>query len=240
MTPESESAVNPSDSGAIRRSALLGQRQKSRPQTIEKPALLPTKKPEPASEASPKRPPRKAPAKAPADPLEPLRLQVQELSQALASRPSWDDLRALEDRLVAQLRPAAKPEEIAYLELERQLAERSEALRLSQDELRTRHEELEELSGIVSEFQEQNEQAQQRIQLLTGRLHELHDQLTQAQDELQEARAEFSRAQEMRVEAEHRCKVGEGFLREALLSLLSPGDEFNEDLVEQIQHFLAL
>ena len=41
-------------------------------------------------------------------------------------------------------------------------------------------------------------------------------------------------------EAEQRMRLAEGFLREALLGLLSPGDEFNEELVEQIQHFLAL
>lgn len=124
--------------------------------------------------------------------------EVARLSEALAARPTWSDLQALESRLRVG---ASETQEIVSLK----------------ELLRTREEELEELGLVVSEFQEQNEQVSAEVQQLSHRLRE---------------------AQQQAVEAEMRAQLAEGFLREALLGLLSPGDEFNEDLVEQIQHFL--
>lgn len=126
--------------------------------------------------------------------------EVARLSEALSSRPTWSDLKALESRLK-----------------EGGTTERDSEVEHLNELLRTRQEELEELGLVVSEFQEQNELAHAQIQDLTRRLRE---------------------AQLETVEAETRQQIAEGFLREALLSLLAPGDEFNEDLVEQIQHFL--
>ena len=148
--------------------------------------------------------PKKAPAAKPKAPdgatFQALVQEVARLSEALATRPTWSDLKELEARLQS-LQPALPGEEAEHL---REL-------------LRTREEELEELGLVVSEFQEQNEQAYSQIQELNQRLLEAHAHS---------------------VEAETRAQMAEGFLREALLSLLAPGDEFNEDLVEQIQHFL--
>lgn len=215
----------------LHRSALLGQR-KSRSAGLEKPPAFVRKErhekpaeenkpaalvvvPEPAEPpgkparkaraASPKAiPAPKKPAATKAKPPDALTFQalveeVARLSEALAARPTWADLKALEGRLSGSAAP-----------------DRSEVESL-QELLRTREEELEELGLVVSEFQEQNEQAHAHIQELTRRLRE---------------------AQEDTVQAEVRQQMAEGFLREALLSLLAPGDEFNEDLVEQIQHFL--
>jgi len=189
--------------------------RKERP---EKPAPVQEEKPAPLAvvpepqepPAKPARKPRAVPApkkpaavkpKAPdAATFQALVEEVARLSEALAARPTWADLKSLESRLSGS--PAAAPVgEVEHL----------------QELLRTRQEELEELSLVVSEFQEQNEQANAQIQDLTRRLRE---------------------AQQDTVEAETRQQMAEGFLREALLSLLAPGDEFNEDLVEQIQHFL--
>ncbi|MBN9417501.1 MAG: hypothetical protein J0I12_18780 [Candidatus Eremiobacteraeota bacterium] len=148
--------------------------------------------------------PKKAPtprAKAPdAAAFQALVQEVARLSEALAARPTWSDLKELEARLQS-VQPALSGDE-------------AESLR---ELLRTREEELEELGLVVSEFQEQNEKAFSQIQELNQRLLE---------------------AQAHSVESETRAQMAEGFLREALLSLLAPGDEFNEDLVEQIQHFL--
>ncbi len=218
----------------LHRSALLGQR-KSRSTGLEKPPAFVRKErhekpappiedskasplvvvPEPAeAPAKPARKPRATtPRSAPAHKkpavtkakapdgatFQALAEEVARLRDALAARPTWADLKALEERLCANALPAD--------------AEREDLLEL----LRTREEELEELGLVVSEFQEQNEQAHAQIQELTRLLHE---------------------AQENTVQAEIRQQMAEGFLREALLSLLAPGDEFNEDLVEQIQHFL--
>ena len=124
--------------------------------------------------------------------------EVARLSEALAARPTWSDLQALESRLRVG---ASETQEIVSLK----------------ELLRTREEELEELGLVVSEFQEQNEQVSAEVQQLSHRLRE---------------------AQQQAVEAEMRAQLAEGFLREALLGMLSTGDEFNEDLVEQIQHFL--
>jgi chromosome segregation ATPase len=153
----------------------------------------------------------------PAPELLALKEQVEQLSAALSSRPTWDDLRSLENRMSAWMRLPAD----------------SEALMQLQEQLQTRQEELEELSGIVSEFQEQNEQAQRRLQQMTGQLQNLAE-------ELDETRQQLELSQQQRHQAEQRTHLAEGFLREALLGLLSPGDEFNEELVEQIQHFLSL
>ncbi|MBT9586970.1 hypothetical protein IV102_26750 [bacterium] len=143
---------------------------------------------------------------------------MEDLTDALHRQPGWDDLRALENRLSAYLRPpAVDAEQFSQL----------------QAQLKTRQEELEELSGIVSEFQEQNEQAQQRLQ-------EMGEQLQDTQHALDDTRHRLGASQQSLHEAEQRTRLAEGFLREALLGLLSPGDEFNEELVEQIQHFLAL
>jgi len=218
------------DSGVHHRSALLGQR-KSRPNPMEKPQAFAVRKerlekapalveeakpiplvvvpepPEPPSKPARKpRPstPRKAAASKPKAPdgaaFQKLVEEVTRLSEALAARPTWADLRDLENRLVQA--PAAHLSEVEHL----------------QEMLRTREEELEELGQVVSDFQEQNEAAADKIRELTARLRE-------AEADLEESRA-----------SRH---LAEGFLREALLGLLSPGDEFNEDLVEQIQHFLT-
>lgn len=224
---ESSSAYRPPDGGP-HRSALLGHR-KSRNTSLEKPqaftpkerAARPAPPPEPVPVPDPPSPakatrkprsttpkappaPKKAPAakaKAPdATAFQTLVEEVARLSEELASRPTWSDLKALELKLLGPA-PAADPAEIEHL----------------QELLRTREEELEELGSVVSEFQEQNEQAYAQLRELTARLR-------QAQEEAQQA-----------LERQH---LAEGFLREALLGLLSPGDEFNEDLVEQIQHFL--
>lgn len=227
---ESNSA-HPHDSGVHHRSALLGQR-KSRPNPMEKPqafavrkerlekapALAEEAKPiplvvvpepfeppsKPARKPRPSTPPRKPAAPKPKAPdgaaFQKLIEEVTRLSEALAARPTWADLRDLENRLVQA--PAAHLSEVEHL----------------QEMLRTREEELEELGQVVSDFQEQNEAAADKIRELTARLRE-------AEADLEESRA-----------SRH---LAEGFLREALLGLLSPGDEFNEDLVEQIQHFLT-
>ena len=147
-----------------------------------------------------------------------LRQQVEAVEQALSTRPTWEDLRALESRLSAYLNPA--------------LAD-SEAMEQLQEQLQTKIEELEELSIIVSEFQEQNEQAQQLLSQRSQKLQEVEARLERTQEQLIEC-------EQINLEAEERSRVAEGFLREALLSLLSPGDEFNEELVEQIQTFLSL
>ncbi len=184
--------------------------EKPAPVLEEKPAPLAVVPEPPAPPARPARKPRAAPApkkpalarpKAPdAATFQALVEEVARLSEALAARPTWADLKSLESRLSGAA--AAVPEsEVEHL----------------QELLRTREEELEELGLVVSEFQEQNEQAHAQIQDLTRRLRQ---------------------AQQDTVEAETRQQMAEGFLREALLSLLAPGDEFNEDLVEQIQHFL--
>lgn len=219
----------------MHRSALLGQR-KNRPSGMEKPpafvrkerhekSALPVEEikpaplavvPEPAPTAKPTRKARAASSKATETPKKPpapkakapdgaafqaLVEEVARLRDALAERPSWADLKALEQRLSGDSPPLQSAEEVLEL----------------QELLRTREEELEELGLVVSEFQEQNERAHAEIQDLTRRLRE---------------------ALEDTVQAEIRQQMAEGFLREALLSLLAPGDEFNEDLVEQIQHFL--
>lgn len=238
---ESNSAFHPPE-GGLHRSALLGHR-KARPTGLEKPQAFTPKErppkplasaPAPAPEPLPlplvvvpePEPPAKAARKprAPAAPKAPkaaapkkvtpatkpkaldgeafqaLVEQVARLSEALAERPTWADLKALEKRLGSGSTAEVDPE-VEHL----------------QELLRTREEELEELGIVVSEFQEQNEQAYTQLRELTMRLR-------QAQEETRQA-----------IE---RQQMAEGFLREALLGLLSPGDEFNEDLVEQIQHFL--
>jgi len=216
----------------LHRSALLGQRKNRstglekppafvRKERHEKPAVQaeeskpsplaavpeapakPTRKTRAAKPAAAKVPatPKKTPAKAPtAAAFQALVEEVARLSETLAARPTWSDLKELESRL-SQGGSDQTDGQVAHL----------------QELLRTRQEELEELGLVVSEFQEQNELAHAQIQDLTRRLRE---------------------AQQVAVEAETRQQIAEGFLREALLSLLSPGDEFNEDLVEQIQHFL--
>ena len=225
---ESNSAF-PHDSGVLHRSALLGQR-KTRPNPMEKPQAFAVRKdrsekapvpveevkpvplavvPEPEAPARPTRKPRASSPRKPATPkpkapdgpaFQKLVEEVARLSEALATRPTWTDLKALEGRLVQN--PSADLSEIEHL----------------QEMLRTREEELEELGQVVSDFQEQNEAAGAELRELTARLRET------------EADLEESRASQ---------RLAEGFLREALLGLLSPGDEFNEDLVEQIQHFLT-
>lgn len=224
---ESNSAFHPPE-GGLHRSALLGQR-KSRAAGLEKPPAFvrkdrpvkpassveppplavvpeppevpakPAHKPRAAKAApAPKKPPA---AKAPdAAAFQALVEEVTRLREALADRPTFSDLKALESRVQGGGRPE-RDSEVEHLH----------------ELLRTRQEELEELGLVVSEFQEQNEMANAQIQDLTRRLRE---------------------AQLETVEAETRQQIAEGFLREALLSLLAPGDEFNEDLVEQIQHFL--
>ncbi len=210
----------------MHRSALLGQR-KSRATNLEKPqafvrkerqpkatpeepkstplAVVPEPPPKPVRKPKAPATPKAAAAKKPAKPKAPdgaafqaLVEEVARLSEALATRPTWSDLQALEGRL--QVGDSESQEVASLKEL-----------------LRTREEELEELGLVVSEFQEQNEQVSAEVQQLNRRLRE---------------------AQQQAVEAEMRAQLAEGFLREALLGLLSPGDEFNEDLVEQIQHFL--
>ena len=209
----------------------MGQQRKNRSAGLEKPpAFVRKERPEkpapvleeskpaplavviapPAPPAKPARKPRAAPApkkppavkaKAPDGvTFQALVEEVARLSEALAARPTWADLNSLEKRLSGGA-VVGTDGEVEHL----------------QELLRTRQEELEELGLVVSEFQEQNEQAHAQIQELTRRLRE---------------------AQQDTVEAETRQQIAEGFLREALLSLLAPGDEFNEDLVEQIQHFL--
>lgn len=234
---ESNSAYHPPE-GGMHRSALLGHR-KNRSTALEKPQAF-TPKERPSKVAAPQPPdptplavvvePPAAPAKpaavkatrkpratptpkatpapkkaaAPKAPdaasFQALVQEVARLNEALASRPDWSDLKALEARLRGPA-PAADPSELEHL----------------QELLRTREEELEELGSVVSEFQEQNEQAYAQLQELTARLRQAQEEARQALD---------------------RQRMAEGFLREALLGLLSPGDEFNEDLVEQIQHFL--
>ncbi|MBX3166366.1 MAG: hypothetical protein KF760_03095 [Candidatus Eremiobacteraeota bacterium] len=198
----------------------MGQR-KNRPTGLEKPPAFVRQerreKPAPSEPAPPAKPapkpraqstsraPKKPPAvkaKAPdAATFQALVEEVARLSQALATQPTWADLKALEERLLPGDSAPSAGSQLEDL----------------QELLRTREEELEELGLVVSEFQEQNEQAHAQIQELTRRLRE---------------------AQAETVQAEIRQQLAEGFLREALLSLLAPGDEFNEDLVEQIQHFL--
>ncbi|MBS2038492.1 hypothetical protein JST97_26165 [bacterium] len=223
---ESNSAYHPPE-GGLHRSALLGHR-KTRSTALEKPqAFTPKERPPKAAPPPPPEPvvrpepqtikatPKTRAAKAPAAPkkaavarakapdavaFQALVEEVARLSQALASRPDWADLKALESRLSGPA-PSADPGEIEHL----------------QELLRTREEELEELGSVVSEFQEQNEQAYSQLRELTARLRQAQEEARQAVD---------------------RQRMAEGFLREALLGLLSPGDEFNEDLVEQIQHFL--
>jgi hypothetical protein len=246
---ESNSAFHPPE-GGLHRSALLGHR-KARPSGLEKPQAFTPKErppkppapppapapapeppppplavvPEPAPPARPARKSRAAPVpKAPkATKTEPKKVspapklktpdavsfqalveQVARLSEALAARPTWADLKALEMRLGSGPTQEVDPAVNAQVEHLQEL-------------LRTREEELEELGGVVSEFQEQNEKAYTQLRELTARLRQ---------------------AQEEAHQAIERQRLAEGFLREALLGLLSPGDEFNEDLVEQIQHFL--
>lgn len=238
---ESNSAFHPPE-GGLHRSALLGHR-KARPTGLEKPqAFTPKERPpkplasapapapeplplplvvvpepeptakaarKPRAPAAPKAPKAASPKKVTPAPktkdldgeaFQALVEQVARLSEALADRPTWADLKALEQRMGSGSTPGVDPE-VEHL----------------QELLRTREEELEELGIVVSEFQEQNEQAHTQLRELTTRLR-------QAQEETRYA-----------IE---RQQMAEGFLREALLGLLSPGDEFNEDLVEQIQHFL--
>jgi len=233
---ESNSAF-PHDSGVLHRSALLGQR-KTRPNPMEKPqafgarkerlekapSLLEEARPIPLVVVSepiepPSRPARKPRASTPRKPapaklkapdgaaFQKLAEEVARLSEALAARPTWADLQALESRMGPG--PATQLSGMQHL----------------QEMLHTREEELEELGQVVSDFQEQNEAAADKIRELTARLRE-------AEADLEENRQDALQAQE-------RQQLGEGFLREALLGLLSPGDEFNEDLVEQIQQFLT-
>jgi chromosome segregation ATPase len=249
------------DSSSLRRSALLGQR-KSR-STPDKPMTFSTRKaraeepsnePEPAHAGDPVTLQVEAPqalesakplrsrdsrrrssktAKQPSvsavpvpTPLEAevaqLVLRVARLADDLAARPSWEDLRGLEARL--------KPEADAW-ESER------EQLRA---ELRLRQEELDEMATLLQDFEEQQQQAQERIKELERNSDE--DRLARRQLEklLNSARGKLRQEELQRLESSTRLNQAEAFLREALLGLLSPNDEFNEELVEQIQMFLEL
>lgn len=225
---ESNSAF-PHDSGVLHRSALLGQR-KTRPNPMEKPQAFARKE-------------RLEKAAAPIEEAKPLPLVVVPEPVDTPAKPTRKP-RATTPRQPAAPKPKA-PDGFAFQKLVEEVARLSEALaarptwadlhqlegRLGhnpaadlsevehlQEMLRTREEELEELGQVVSDFQEQNEAAGAELRELTARLRE-------AEADLEESR--------------QRQHQAEGFLREALLGLLSPGDEFNEDLVEQIQHFLA-
>jgi chromosome segregation ATPase len=99
--------------------------------------------------------------------------------------------------------------------LSRESAEESEKLH---ETLQNRTEELDELAEINAQLQEENE--------------ELRHRLTQIEQKL-------DRQREVGRQIESRLAAAEGLLRESLLSLISPGDEFYEELVEQIQRFLV-
>lgn len=252
---ESGTPQPPVDSSALRHSSLLGHRR-SKPTSPEKPPALiraerpvvsapastapepmapPPAQPEPPvvipaaprgrktpAKAAPKTPaPKAAKSKTPAkvDPeILALQQQLQELREALNSRPGWDDFKDLELRLLRSSAPPPPPASLPSQELEplREL-------------LQTRQEELEELSSVVSEFQEQNEQAEKELSQLRQQLSQREKEVAVLQQQLEEC---------LHVEA--RLERSESLLREALLGLLSPGDEYNEELVEQIQHFLSL
>lgn len=232
-----EPSINPSESGALRRSSLLGQRKKAshvndKPITFsrkEKPLVaepaVPSPPPPPAARAraTPKAKASPKPRATKKSEIEELRGLLETVSRELSKRPSWEDLDKLEARLRAELStPGADGEQ--------------EEL---QEQLQNREEELEELASVVQEFQDQV--AESQVKLLEMQRAREEDQLARRQLEelLNEA---LQRAEQLGQEKsflEDRLVRAQGFLRDALLGLLSPGDEFNEELVEQIQHFLT-
>lgn len=215
-----------------RRSVLLGQRKKStaskdKPVTFSRGQQAATPPPENASTAKVSEPRKSsgrkaAPKKANAGEalLEELRHQMQLLREELSQRPRWEDLHQLERR---------------FFELLENHSSQSDA----KDRLRLREEELEEMASVAQEFQDQLAAAQTRLLQLEQSSQEdrlARKQLTELLDS--------SRIQLVQMETDNqilhnRLERAQGFLRDALLGLLSPGDEFNEELVEQIQHFLT-
>jgi len=230
-----EPGPNPTESVALRRSSLLGQRKKAnhandKPITFsrkEKPVVPVLSEPEaaptprlkapPKAKATPK--PRATKAKDPE--IAELRKVVEKLSQELARRPDWADLQKLEALILTQA-PAPTQEH--------------EGL---QEQLQNREEELEELASVVQEFQDQVAESQAKLQEMQRARED--DQLARRQLEelLNEALQKAEHLREENSLLEGRLSRAQGFLRDALLGLLSPGDEFNEELVEQIQHFLT-
>ena len=215
-----------SDSGAIRKSVLLGSR-KARSATPDKPVVVTRREPAPSPEpppepkpapkparkaAAPKKP--RAPKKAPADPLLELRAELEQLKALLGQCPTFADLQRLEERLEVR---KSSPDEV-------------EGLR---EQLQNRSEELAELSLLL----EESEQRQQQFVL---EAEELKVEREHLENLLAETRQDLQDMEERCSELQLKVRRSEGFLRDALLGLLSPGDEFNEDLVEQIQNFLSL
>lgn len=196
------------------------------PQALEPAKPLRTRDSRRRSSKTAKQPQPALPVVAAPTPLEAelaqLVLRVAGLADDLAARPSWDDLRQLEARL--------KPQPDAWeTELEQLRAE-----------LRLRQEELDEMAILLQDFEEQQQQAQERIQELERNCEE--DRLARRQLEklLNSARGKLRQEELQRIEGSTRLNQAEAFLREALLGLLSPNDEFNEELVEQIQLFLEM
>lgn len=235
-----EPGNNASESGALRRSSLLGQRKKAnhvndKPITFsrkEKPPVPvmvePEAKPLPAptrvkTAAKVKAPPKPRASKPKKSEVDELRELLQVLSQELARRPSWEDLDKLEGRLRAEWssqNPSQEQEEL-------------------QEQLQNREEELEELASVVQEFQDQVAEGQLKlVEIQKAREEDLLAR-SQLEELLNEALQKAEQLTEEKSFLESRLARAQGFLRDALLGLLSPGDEFNEELVEQIQHFLT-
>lgn len=223
-SPRATEGATP-DASVLRRSALLGQRKSTR-KTPDKPVTFTRKG---ASEAAPppadtkpparKKATRKTPEKS--DPaLEELRLRLDGLARELAGRPTWDDLQALETRL----RSPGQTDEV----------DRLQAL------LRTRQEELDEMASLLEDLEEQAREGAERVRELEGKCEE--DRVARGELErlLNSARRKLRQEEQQHERARQRVSQAEAFLREALLGLLSPGDEFNDELVEQIQSFLDL
>lgn len=232
-----------SESGAIRKSVLLGSR-KARAAAPEKPlvvsrrevapaaaALPPEVKPVPEPVAPPvvkkaRKPAAPRKPKVPPDPLAPLRAELDLLRKQLEERPTWQDLRQLEQRLQPQL--------VA------QVPEQASELQNLREQLQNREEELEELSTLMAELQQQNGEATQDLVRLRREAKEAQVDREHLEHLLAETRQDLQEMESRCEELQLRLRRSEGFLRDALLGLLSPGDDYNEELVEQIQHFLSL
>lgn len=212
-----EPASSP-ESDPRRRSSLLGPRKSASPP--EKPAILTRRNSTPLETA-------------PATPVVPTPTPSVAVSAKAKATP----------KAAPKAKAPAKPK-LSLASLQEQIAELQAALQRcpSWTDLELLEARLQSLSQDPAETEKLQEDLQNRKE----ELDELADINAEQQEEIDEMRLRLAKMhrqlgiqEEYSGRLEARLRQAESFLRESLLSLLSPGDEFNDELVEQIQLFLS-
>lgn len=200
------------------RSSLLGQRKKRLPRTEKPqalgdlgPAVAPAAPPPPAEPTPlPQAAPRKKPDK------------EQQFRRRTGKR--LDALTQQVTSLTHLLEHPVLPPNVVKLE----------------KQLQSSREEAEELSGLMSDLETQLADAHKRLERMEREAEEDRMARRQLEKLLHSGRHRLEAEQNLRLQGQQRLHRAESLLREALLALLSPGDEFQDQLVDEVQQFLEL